>query len=935
MQPSLPKPILNYALLALYLLLPWVFFGLGMDMFRLPLAPGDGYISGLPTKLFGANLSAWNPYLQAGTFTFKDIGFQFLYLPSVLLMAIFPNPFGYNLLILSHYTLAGFFTFLFLKKLNLATPPAFLAGIVFMFSGFASAHLAHYMIVITMAYLPVLLYAIETYLQSRRHLHLFLAALAFGMSLFGDYPAVSLYIGMVCFPYIWFRALTGQAYRGEPLSARLKTAAAASAVIFPGGLLIAAAQVFPILESLPLVTREKIAYEFFASFSFPIYQLPMLLFPYLFGANVAGPYPAPYFGEPNLMELSGYVGILPLFLAALALLLPGRDRQVYFWAFVALAAFLLALGDSTPLYRLMYRVPLYNMFRVPARNWLEFSFAIAILGAFAAHTLLCRTVEQKRYARIAAALSIAFLALSGFVLTGWDNLFPQLREQEAWLRNIQISSPSVIIPLSFLALSILSLALLYRYRQNILAWGGITLLILADLFSFGHFFAGYPSLLLFEGRPNPAAEYILKDPNRHSSRMYSLNFQGLERELQVNLNMLYGIPAINAYSNIWLKDYGAITTFNLNAPAGRKRDLVTNNAVLSVLSTKYLLTSSEEQKGYIESVRAAGEEPAGETLVSGFSDSGWEYLSPASVRDTGLTLQGQQKEISLVQIPFEIQANALYQVTLDARAAARTASSPLIVDFFGKNYDKAGQEKAIEPAAVSETFRAYRFLISTDERVPKSAHLRIFTYSEQPYEIRNVTLTRLESQDIYVPLWKSDSTGQEETSIYKPVFNTPDGITIYENRNSLPRVRFVEQILPVHHWGDVFYYFWYAPNFNPAHTALVEGLDAELSGLSAGEILSETYKNQKVTLRVRTDSAAFLVLADSWYPGWRVSLNGQETKLHKTYGMLRGVLIGAPGEHLVEFRFVPLVFYLGLVVTFASTLILFLAALAFDRRKMT
>lgn len=307
------------ALLTLYLLLPWLFFGLGVDVFRVPLAPGDGHISGLPTKLFGAKLPAWNPYLQTGTFPFKDIGFQSLYLPAVAMMAIFPNPFGYNLLILAHYALAGMFTFLFLRKFGLAAPPAFLGGLAFMFCGFASAHLAHYMIIVTMAYLPILLYAIETYLQSRRFLHLALAALAFGLNLLGDYPAVSLYIGMVAFPYLWFRALSGTEFRGEPLAARLKTALLASAVIFPGGLLMAAAQVFPILESLPLVTRARISYEFFASFSFPLSQLPMLLFPYLFGANHAGLFPAPYFGEPNLMELTGYVGMLPLLLSALAL----------------------------------------------------------------------------------------------------------------------------------------------------------------------------------------------------------------------------------------------------------------------------------------------------------------------------------------------------------------------------------------------------------------------------------------------------------------------------------------------------------------------------------------------------------------------------------------------------------------------------------------
>ncbi|MCS6993953.1 MAG: YfhO family protein [Anaerolineales bacterium] len=921
------------AILALYLLLPWFFFGLGVDVLRAPLAPGDGYISGLPTKLFGASLSAWNPYLQAGTFTFKDIGFQFLYLPSVVVMALFPNPFGYNLLILSHYALAGMFTFLFLRKLRLDAPPAFLGGLAFMFCGFASAHLAHYMIIVTMAYLPILLYAIETWLQSRRWLHLALAALAFGLNLFGDYPAVSLYIGMVSFPYLWFRALTGQESPGEPLLARLKTALLASAVIFPGGVAIAAAQVFPILESLPLVTREKISYEFFASFSFPLYQLPMLLFPYLFGANRESLFPAPYFGEPNLMELTGYVGILPLFLSALALLLPKRDRQVYFWALVALGAFLLALGDSTPLYRLMYRVPLYNMFRVPARNWLEFSFATAALSALAAQALLHQTLEKKTYFLLLAALSAAFLAWSGFVLFGWDSLFPHLREQEAWLQNLRLSSPTVYLPLAFLMLSILGLALLYRYRQTPFMWGALSLLLLADLFTFGRPFNEYPRLLFVEGQPNPAAEYIRQAPGR----VYPLNFQGQERELQPNLNMLYGIPVINAYSNIWLKDYVAITTFNLDAPAGRKRDLIANNRVLSVLSTRYLITSSAEQKDYIARVKASGGNQPGEVLVQGFDSPGWEFVSPASASGTIATLQGRRegkkKEPGLLQISFPIQPNATYQVTLEARIPVGTAAKPLIVDFFGKNYDGAGQERLIDPLTITKTFRSYRFLIFTHDYVPAESYLRVFTYSEQPYEVRNVTLTRLESQDIPVPLWQGEAEG--DTALYRRVYDAPNDITLYENRNALPRARFVERVIPVNGWGDVFYYLWLAPEFDPSTTALAEGLPSEWTGLSLGEILEETYENETVTLRIRTNSQAFLVLADTWYPGWKAFIDGQETPIYKTYGTLRGISIGAPGEHRIEFRFVPMSFYLGLGVSLISTLLLFLTALSLDRRKMT
>lgn len=147
------------------------------------------------------------------------------------------------------------------------------------------------------------------------------------------------------------------------------------------------------------------------------------------------------------------------------------------------------------------------------------------------------------------------------------------------------------------------------------------------------------------------------------------------------------------------------------------------------------------------------------------------------------------------------------------------------------------------------------------------------------------------------------------------------------------RARFVERVLPVNGWGDVFYDLWLAPDFNPATTALAEGLPAELTGLTRGEILAETYENETVTLRVRTASAAFLVLADTWYPGWKAYRNGEETPIYKTDGVLRGVSIGAPGEYQIEFRFVPMSFYLGLGVLLVSTLLLFLTAFALDRRK--
>ena len=59
-----------------------------------------------------------------------------------------------------------------------------------------------------------------------------------------------------------------------------------------------------------------------------------------------------------------------------------RDPRVAFWAVVAVAAFLLMLGDATPLNRLVFHTPVLNLFRRPSRHAFEWTFALSILAAY-------------------------------------------------------------------------------------------------------------------------------------------------------------------------------------------------------------------------------------------------------------------------------------------------------------------------------------------------------------------------------------------------------------------------------------------------------------------------------------------------------------------------------------------------------------------------
>jgi hypothetical protein len=57
-------------------------------------------------------------------------------------------------------------------------------------------------------------------------------------------------------------------------------------------------------------------------------------------------------------------------------------------------------------------------------------------------------------------------------------------------------------------------------------------------------------------------------------------------------------------------------------------------------------------------------------------------------------------------------------------------------------------------------------------------------------------------------------------------------------------------------------------------------------------------------LTVSCPAPRVLVVADSWYPGWRVRIDGEPAELLRANYAFRGVVVPA-GEHTVEFAFRP------------------------------
>jgi hypothetical protein len=75
----------------------------------------------------------------------------------------------------------------------------------------------------------------------------------------------------------------------------------------------------------------------------------------------------------------------------------------------------------------------------------------------------------------------------------------------------------------------------------------------------------------------------------------------------------------------------------------------------------------------------------------------------------------------------------------------------------------------------------------------------------------------------------------------------------------------------------------------------------------------------RVRLRVRAQEAGPLVLSDTYYPGWRATIDGAPTPIARANLLFRMVCVPA-GEHVVEFTFRQPGFQLGLALSMLSAL---------------
>jgi len=154
-------------------------------------------------------------------------------------------------------------------------------------------------------------------------------------------------------------------------------------------------------------------------------------------------------------------------------------------------------------------------------------------------------------------------------------------------------------------------------------------------------------------------------------------------------------------------------------------------------------------------------------------------------------------------------------------------------------------------------------------------------------------------------------------------------VKLYRNRNPLPRAWLVKDykvmdagaILPA----------MVSKEFNPQKEVLLEEMPEQAAKkgavnnkyrkgageppreiLGSVKIISE--RNNKINFLVKTTENAILVLNESFFPGWKVLVNGTEEKIYRANYTFQAVPLKA-GSQRVEFVYAPLTFKIGAGIT--------------------
>ncbi len=175
---------------------------------------------------------------------------------------------------------------------------------------------------------------------------------------------------------------------------------------------------------------------------------------------------------------------------------------------------------------------------------------------------------------------------------------------------------------------------------------------------------------------------------------------------------------------------------------------------------------------------------------------------------------------------------------------------------------------------------------------------------------------------------KSDFSNLEQ------VYNN-GGIIIYKNPLPLPKAFIVHKAKVITDRDGIFKTLSDS-SFNFRDTVILEE-PVNLTGTDNSILIPEpepiitTYSPNRVVVKAEVETDGYLVLCDTYNPGWKAYVDGKKIKILKADYILRAVKL-EPGKHTIEFLYSPASLKIGAFITLSFLALSIVMLIAFIKR---
>lgn len=907
---------------------------------------GDALVYSYPLRMAmwemirHGQLPLWTPTLLGG-YPLLSMSQLAVGYPLTWFYLILPGHAAEQIYVLAPFLLMPIFTYVYARETGRSRTASLLAGLTFGFGGLMASQIATYGILPNaVMWLPLVLVTIERARSKPFVSSLLFMTAAYAMSVLSGLGQGFLYVGIVAIAYASLLSLTAIS------EFRLKTILRACTPLFvcvSGIVLAACLSAFQILETMQAQQRSirsKLSYEIFSGGAFTL-------------SEAWGSFVAPFY---HFLEEETFVVGLAAVMApiAVAALFKGgkRDSRLLFWLVVALISFVMMLGNNTPLYRLLYHVPLLNLFRVPARHAFEWTFALAILAAYGWDQLTAWLQSEKEHTTNTLSVGIGvLLAIATLVIGyGWWAATGKLPAAESTVQHTGLSEQGWITWKAVFTVTVL-LSVLWNLRQTNRRWRSALLIFAIGVACFVEpyillqrwwFHFAKPSNYFTQiSSPSKFLQQFKPEENRiYTSLTPGYNFD-LPRTEPHNISVRHGFHNAAGYEPLMPARYdkafgngGSFLTPNFNSPLDRQI-LSPNWQVLDLLNVRFLVEFSAAPSGsYTEKAGArfstadAGIDlkPGKKALLSGASAKVDTLTIVSLLGDSGGLNDGQ----SVAEINIHTADGRVIKRELQAGrdsaewAHERADVKPLIRHRLAQIFDS-------RPGDEQNSFPAYRYWAKFD----LGEKLNV-----DRIEIANVTA---DASAGISKITAYDSSGDQAFLLtqrladhWRKLYDY-DNVQIYENPRALPRVWLVPQARIVSEEealkrirGES------EASFDPRQLALFEKIPWFKQGMPDGKFEQSpearivNYEANRLVIETKADKVSALVVSESNAPGWEATIDGKEVSLYTTDYLLRGVIV-PEGSHRVEMRYTATKAKIGAAISMLTLLLI--AGLAIRSRR--